>query len=155
MVIRKIPVKKVRGLFHAIAAIAVLSSCAPPPSEPLPPTTSGFEAPAGVVARPIDEIPRDARGRIKRSRAVLAEFQRQVPCPNLEARAKPSTHGGTRGACPGFEIDHIVPLCAGGPDAVVNLQWLWSVEHDDVKTPRDVALCRSLRSAAKANAVRR
>ena len=24
---------------------------------------------------------------------------------------------------PGWVIDHVVPMCAGGPDAVANLQW--------------------------------
>lgn len=27
------------------------------------------------------------------------------------------------GERPGYVVDHIIPLCAGGPDAVENLQW--------------------------------
>lgn len=49
-----------------------------------------------------------------RSPTVKAEFQRLHPCPST---------GKTRGACPGYVKDHIVPLCAGGPDAANNMQW--------------------------------
>ena len=36
------------------------------------------------------------------------------PCP---ATAK------TAGACPGWVVDHIVPLCLGGADVPANMQW--------------------------------
>ena len=49
-----------------------------------------------------------------RSRAVLAEFQRQYPCPST---------GLTKGACPGWIKDHVWALCRGGPDSVENLNW--------------------------------
>jgi hypothetical protein len=49
-----------------------------------------------------------------RPRAVTREFQREHPCPST---------GQTRGACPGYRKDHVVPLAWGGPDAVSNLQW--------------------------------
>ena len=66
-----------------------------------------------------------------RSRAVRAEFMRETPCPST---------GAKRGACPGYQADHIQPLCAGGRDAKDNLQWL--SEHDHrLKTKRDVAAC--------------
>lgn len=45
--------------------------------------------------------------RIPRSTAAVAEFKRANPCPINSAR---------RGPCPGFEVDHIEPLCAGGRD---------------------------------------
>lgn len=66
-----------------------------------------------------------------RSRAVRAEFQRQTPCPST---------GAKRGACPGYQADHVQPLCAGGRDAADNLQWLTVREHQ-LKTKRDVAAC--------------
>lgn len=31
--------------------------------------------------------------------------------------------GATRGPCPGWVVDHITPLCAGGPDRPDNMQW--------------------------------
>lgn len=49
-----------------------------------------------------------------RSRLALAEFKREHPCP---ATAKP------RGACPGYVVDHVVPLSCGGVDAPSNMQW--------------------------------
>lgn len=68
-----------------------------------------------------------------RSRAVRAEFMRQAPCPST---------GATRGACPGYQVDHRTPLCIGGADRVDNLQWL-SVEAHRAKTRSDVRLCRT------------
>jgi hypothetical protein len=59
-------------------------------------------------------IARDSHGRIRRSRAVRREFMREHPCPST---------GLTRGRCPGYVVDHRIPLCKGGPDAVWNLQW--------------------------------
>jgi hypothetical protein len=58
---------------------------------------------------------RTDEGRIARSRAVLAEFRRLYPCPST---------GLIHGSCPGWAIDHVIPLACGGCDAVVNLQWL-------------------------------
>lgn len=58
---------------------------------------------------------RTDEGRIARSQVVLAEFRRLYPCPSTGRRA---------GACPGWAIDHVIPLACGGCDAVVNLQWL-------------------------------
>ena len=58
---------------------------------------------------------READGRIARSSAVLSAFRRIYPCPSNRTRA---------GACPGWSIDHVIPLACGGCDAVRNLQWL-------------------------------
>lgn len=66
-----------------------------------------------------------------RSRAIRAEFQRLHPCPVTQAR---------RGPCRGYQVDHIQPLCAGGRDAVDNMQWLTVREHKR-KTRKDVAAC--------------
>jgi len=40
-----------------------------------------------------------------RSHAAKAEFQREYPCPAT---------GSTHGACKGYVVDHVQPLCAGG-----------------------------------------
>ena len=67
-----------------------------------------------------------------RSGAAKAEFQRAHPCPST---------GRSRGSCPGYEVDHVQPLCAGGPDEPANMQWLTVEQHAD-KTRRDVAGCK-------------
>ena len=48
-----------------------------------------------------------------RSPSVKREFQLTHPCP---------ANGRTRGACPGYVKDHVVPLACGGPDAHSNIQ---------------------------------
>lgn len=58
---------------------------------------------------------RDASGDIYRSSTVRAVFMRNHPCP---VTGKPS------GSCPGWEVDHVIPLACGGCDAVSNMQWL-------------------------------
>lgn len=50
----------------------------------------------------------------ERSRTTLADFKRQHPCP---------TTGRPRGACPGWVVDHVVPLACGGVDHADNMQW--------------------------------
>jgi len=58
---------------------------------------------------------RTAEGRIHRDRAVLREFAKTHPCPStLEPRP----------SCPGWAIDHVIPLASGGCDSLINLQWL-------------------------------
>lgn len=49
-----------------------------------------------------------------RSSAARAEFVKQHPCP---ATGKP------RGPCPGYVVDHVVPLKRGGADRPSNMQW--------------------------------
>lgn len=58
---------------------------------------------------------RASDGKIARSKSVLREFRRLHPCPAT---------GKSTGACPGWSLDHVVPLACGGCDAVSNLQWL-------------------------------
>ena len=66
-----------------------------------------------------------------RSPRMVRDFRALHACP---ATAMP------RGACPGYQVDHVVPLCAGGVDAPANMQWL-TVEAHRVKTRRDVQMC--------------
>jgi len=61
-------------------------------------------------------------GKVPRSAAARAEFKRANPCP---ASGKPT------GPCPGWIVDHVKPLCAGGADAPHNMQWQ---TVDDAKT---------------------
>lgn len=67
-----------------------------------------------VGAVPPIDIRRDSNGRTHRSRAAKDEFKREYPCPST---------GKGYGRCPGYVIDHIVPLACGGADSSYNMQW--------------------------------
>lgn len=69
---------------------------------------------------------------VERSRTLRAEFMRANPCP---------ANGQTRGACPGYQVDHREALICGGKDEIANLQWLTIAEHKE-KTRVEVKLCR-------------
>jgi hypothetical protein len=68
-----------------------------------------------------------------RDAKAVAAFKRQHPCP---------TTGQPRGACPGWQVDHIQALKCGGPDTPDNMQWL-TVEAHREKTRRDMRGCRT------------
>jgi hypothetical protein len=59
-------------------------------------------------------VVRDTNGNIKRSSAVLTAYKKIHPCPST---------GLTTGACPGWALNHSIPLACGGCDAVYNLTW--------------------------------
>ena len=63
--------------------------------------------------------------RIKRSREARGDFMRRTGYP--------------RGR-PGYVIDHVVPLCAGGADAPSNMQWQ-TVEAAKIKDRQERAEC--------------
>jgi hypothetical protein len=58
---------------------------------------------------------RNADGSIKRSSKAITSFQKIHPCPST---------GLYSGSCPGWSVDHVIPLACGGIDAVYNMQWL-------------------------------
>lgn len=74
-----------------------------------------------------------------RSASSIAEFKHQQPCPST---------GRSRGACPGYVIDHIEPLCAGGPDIPSNMQWQ-SVDEAKAKDKIEVRQCAAMRREKK------
>lgn len=74
-----------------------------------------------------------ALARLERSPAAVTAFKRQYPCPAT---------GQVRGACPGWQVDHVQALKCGGPDTPDNMQWL-TVEAHKEKTRRDMRGCRS------------
>lgn len=76
-----------------------------------------------------------AHAKIPRSNSAKAEFKRQQPCPST---------GRPRGACRGYVIDHVIPLCAGGPDEPANMQWQ-TVEAAKVKDRAERHQCRAFR----------
>jgi hypothetical protein len=85
-------------------------------------------------------LPTICDARIQRSAAEVLAFKRHNPCPST---------GQRRGACPGWQIDHVQPLCSGGPDTRANMQWLTVADHR-VKTRADLRVCRYLRKIPEA-----
>ena len=63
---------------------------------------------------PHSSVQRDKHGKIRRSKAAKAAFERQSPCPST---------GKTSGRCSGYVVDHVTPLECGGADAPSNMQW--------------------------------
>jgi hypothetical protein len=62
-------------------------------------------------------------------------FMKMHPCP---------ANGYTRGKCPGYIMDHIKPLCAGGADRWSNMQWQ-IVAEAEVKDREERRTCASVR----------
>lgn len=73
-----------------------------------------------------------AAARLPRDRAEVRAFRALHPCPAT---------GRARGACPGWHVDHVIALCAGGPDKRENMQWITKEDHR-FKTLVDVRECR-------------
>ena len=65
----------------------------------------------------------------------------------MRRHLRPST-GLPRGACPGWQVDHIEALVCGGKDELRNLQWLQVAEHR-AKTRVEVKLCRGALAAGR------
>jgi hypothetical protein len=78
-----------------------------------------------------------------RSAREVRVFRSTHPCPSTDRY---------RGACPGYQVDHSIPLCAGGPDHQANLHWLSSADHR-FKTFIDVRECRKLRANVRKQAI--
>lgn len=57
-----------------------------------------------------------SKAKTKRVRSASAKraFERTHPCPST---------GRTSGTCPGYVIDHVIPLKRGGADSPANMQW--------------------------------
>lgn len=77
-------------------------------------------------------LPLWADAKIERSHAVRHAFVKQQACPST---------GRHRLPCPGWQIDHKIPLKCKGPDALENLQWLTVEEHKE-KTKQEARFCR-------------
>lgn len=77
-------------------------------------------------------LPAEARDRAQRT-----EFVREHPCP---------VTGKTRGACPGWVVDHIVPLCAGGADDPGNMQWQ-ELKESKEKDKEEWRACRLMKKS--------
>ena len=70
---------------------------------------------------------------LTRNHAARAEFVRRNPCPST---------GATQGPCPGWQVDHVIPLKCNGLDRPENMQWL-TVEQHKAKTASEAKACRS------------
>lgn len=70
----------------------------------------------------------------QRSPAERLAFIRENPCPST---------GHRRGACPGWEVDHVQALVCGGQDSRYNMQWLSVADHRE-KTRKDMRGCRAI-----------
>ena len=79
-----------------------------------------------------------AHAKVKRDWHQRALFMRSHPCPSTRK---------TRGACPGYVVDHVQPLCAGGPDEAGNMQWQ-SREDARTKDADERRVCAALRHSA-------
>jgi len=73
-----------------------------------------------------------------RSKTPVNQFRSAHPCPAT---------GHARGPCPGYVVDHVIPLCAGGPDRPSNMQWQ-PVAAAKVKDRQELAQCRRPRKTA-------
>ena len=77
--------------------------------------TAAFASPLEETRYCTIEPVRTEDGRIARRYDVLRAFRSIHPCPST---------GNRYGACPGWNMDHVIPLSVGGCDSVSNLQWL-------------------------------
>jgi 5-methylcytosine-specific restriction endonuclease McrA len=80
----------------------------------LPMLAISLSMPSTTLAKQLHSTVERSHGRIQRSASARNEFKRSSPCPAT---------GRSKGACPGYVIDHVVPLKRGGADAPSNMQW--------------------------------
>lgn len=93
----------------------------------------GFVVLSGAMVTGSGILPAEAKQ--PRSSAARNAFVKAQPCPATGLAKLP---------CPGFVIDHVVPLCAGGLDQHVNMQWQ-TVEDAKVKDRDERRMCSANR----------
>src|SRR5207253_6758645 len=93
----------------------------PRPSHPSTRSTSLTSHPS---TRAAVGVTRDSHGGLKRSEAPKLAFEHHHPCPSK---------GTTSGACPGYVLDHVVPMKRGGADGPANTQ----LQTKDAATAKD------------------
>jgi hypothetical protein len=115
--------RKGEAMRFAVVALAAVVACTAPGafargtsgslshSTPHSATDSHSRAVPGVAG--------DAHGKIARSPQALQQFKKANPCPGT---------GKTYGSCPGYVVDHVMPLKRGGADLPSNMQWQTKAE---------------------------
>ena len=83
-------------------------------------------------------LPIIGEARTNRSASQVSAFKRQNTCPSTGQRG---------GKCPGYVVDHLMPLCAGGEDNVSNMQWQ-EYRESLLKDAHERRLCRAMRRQA-------
>ncbi len=100
----------------AVAALALALACLAPP---VAATSSGHPYYSATTSshshsKAAPWVHRDSHGKIARDPRQTNAFKKQHPCPST---------GKSYGSCPGYVIDHVIPLKRGGADAPSNMQW--------------------------------
>jgi hypothetical protein len=67
-----------------------------------------------MVSLVMATIAQQADAKVHRSHKAVTAFKRLNPCP---------ANGRRTGICPGYWIDHVIPLACGGLDDPANMQW--------------------------------
>ena len=78
---------------------------------------------------------RTPTGRIARSTNEVVKFKKLNPCPVSSIPGK---------YCPGYVVDHVVPLCLCGPDKIANMQWQ-SLAESKVKDTQERKQCKGIK----------
>lgn len=91
------------------------------------------QVPPVVPGLPTGPIPTTCAVPTPRRESTVLKFHRLTGYP----------HGR-----PGFVVDHIIPLCACGADAVTNMQWQ-TVADASLKDAWEKTVCRALRRKNK------
>jgi 5-methylcytosine-specific restriction endonuclease McrA len=99
-----------------IAALALALACATPSAVARSHGRSHYSTTTSShsYSKAAPGAQRDSHGKIKRSGQAKDDFKKSHPCPST---------GKTYGSCPGYVIDHLIPLKRGGADAPYNMQW--------------------------------
>lgn len=71
---------------------------------------------------------------LARDRGEVRLFRSKHPCPATQR---------IDGPCPGYVVDHVIPICAGGPDRLENMQWQ-SHAQARIKDRIEIRYCRCL-----------
>lgn len=107
-----------------VIALLALASCSIQPAQ-----ASAAAAAAAVAAA-------SAAATSTRHASTVREFRKTHACPAT---------GKVQTTCPGYVVDHIIPLCAGGTDTVDNMMFQTTADSYR-KDVQERAICRRLKA---------